>query len=82
MGLFLQNTANALPPKAMKTTLTADGIATRGSAKCFCASKKPRAALCIPAEENLLGADHMIFLAVTKEQLHYTSRILNTISGI
>ena len=49
MGLFLQNTASALPPKAINTTLTAEGIATRGSAKCFCASRKPRAALCMPA---------------------------------
>lgn len=50
MGLLRQKTASAEPPRAMNTTLTADGMATSGSGKCFCARRKPRAALCMPAE--------------------------------
>lgn len=49
IGWLRQKTASAEPPRAIKTTLTADGIATNGSGKCFCASRNPSAALCMPA---------------------------------
>lgn len=32
----------------MATTLTAEGTATSGFVKCFCARRKPRAELCMP----------------------------------
>lgn len=49
VGLLRQNTARPEPPRAMNTTETAEGTATRGSEKCVWASRKPRAALCMPA---------------------------------
>ncbi len=49
VGLLRQYTARPEPPRAMKTTETAEGTATRGSEKCVWASRKPRAALCMPA---------------------------------
>lgn len=56
IGLPLQNTARADPPIAMNTTLTADGTATKGSAKCFYASRNPRAADCIPVSIDTVRA--------------------------
>lgn len=52
-GLLRQNTARAEPPTAINTTDTAEGTATRGSAKCVRASRKPSAALCMPAHHVL-----------------------------
>lgn len=52
VGLLRQNTARPDPPRAMKTTDTAEGTATRGSEKWVCASRNPRAALCMPARYN------------------------------
>lgn len=52
-GLPRQKTARPEPPKAIKTTDTAEGTATRGSAKCVLASRKPRAALCMPAPTHI-----------------------------
>lgn len=39
----------------MQTTLTAEGTATRGFVKCFWASKKPRAELCIKQNTTFLS---------------------------
>ena len=52
VGLLRQYTASPEPPRAMNTTETAEGTHTRGSEKCVCASRKPSAALCIPAQET------------------------------
>ena len=51
-GLRRQKTARAEPPMAMNTTDTAEGTATSGSAKCVRASRKPSAALCMPAHST------------------------------
>jgi len=42
--------------RTMNTTETADGTATIGSAKCACASMKPSAALCMPAQKHVQRA--------------------------